>query len=217
MKRLPLLLAAGVLAMSASAAQAGVVFSDPFTSTPVVAPGSNYTQNVSGEVTNVNGGPALHFTQFGSGGDLNSILFAGPGTYTISVDYFCGNSNGCGGYLGLIPGSTSTVPSTPPNGGDAWLATDTQAAYGTPFTLVSGAEGFQTNTFTFTVTSPGMFGLKLEDFIGSGGVAGDAYFRNLSVSDVPEPASWAMMLFGFGMIGFAARRRRRTSNGVAFA
>ena len=31
---------------------------------------------------------------------------------------------------------------------------------------------------------------------------------NVSVSQVPEPASWAMLITGFGMVGFAARRRR---------
>lgn len=30
----------------------------------------------------------------------------------------------------------------------------------------------------------------------------------VSVTPVPEPATWAMMLLGFGAIGFAARRRR---------
>ena len=27
---------------------------------------------------------------------------------------------------------------------------------------------------------------------------------------VPEPATWAMMLFGFGAVGYTLRRRRRT-------
>jgi len=33
----------------------------------------------------------------------------------------------------------------------------------------------------------------------------------VSATAVPEPATWAMMLAGFGLVGFAARRRARTS------
>ena len=32
----------------------------------------------------------------------------------------------------------------------------------------------------------------------------------LSFTPVPEPATWAMMLLGFGAVGFAMRRRKRT-------
>ena len=32
---------------------------------------------------------------------------------------------------------------------------------------------------------------------------------------VPEPATWAMMLMGFGAAGFAMRRRRRTTTGIS--
>ena len=40
---------------------------------------------------------------------------------------------------------------------------------------------------------------------GNGGV----FFDNLSVTGgVPEPAVWAMMLAGFGLMGAALRRRR---------
>jgi len=37
--------------------------------------------------------------------------------------------------------------------------------------------------------------------------SGHAGRYTLSYTAVPEPATWAMMLFGFGAIGFAARRR----------
>ena len=39
-----------------------------------------------------------------------------------------------------------------------------------------------------------------------GAASGSVTFR---LSAVPEPATWAMMLLGFGAIGFAMRRRRR--------
>ncbi len=37
---------------------------------------------------------------------------------------------------------------------------------------------------------------------------GDLYSQSLSVSAVPEPATWAMMITGFGLAGAAIRRRR---------
>jgi len=57
-----------------------------------------------------------------------------------------------------------------------------------------------------------------DSFASSGGANQQVLvnYLNASVpaSSVPEPASWAMMLTGFGAIGFAMRRRRTT---VAFA
>lgn len=34
-------------------------------------------------------------------------------------------------------------------------------------------------------------------------------FRGVRISTVPEPATWLMMILGFGMTGFALKRRRR--------
>jgi hypothetical protein len=42
---------------------------------------------------------------------------------------------------------------------------------------------------------------------GGSGTGGDG-----GVGAVPEPSTWAMMLLGFGGMGFAMRRRRRTGN-----
>lgn len=42
------------------------------------------------------------------------------------------------------------------------------------------------------------------------------FIRRSLVSAVPEPATWAMMILGFGMVGSAARRRRTRVN-VSFA
>ena len=37
------------------------------------------------------------------------------------------------------------------------------------------------------------------------------YFKEITGITVPEPATWAMLISGFGMVGFAARRRRALS------
>jgi hypothetical protein len=62
------------------------------------------------------------------------------------------------------------------------------------------------------------FGFRWMD-VNSGGNDHGLAMDNLSISAttaaVPEPASWAMMLFGFGLIGSAMRRAKRTT--VAFA
>lgn len=50
---------------------------------------------------------------------------------------------------------------------------------------------------------------------GDGSYGGNATF--VPNSAVPEPATWAMMLFGFGAIGFGMRRRRKETARVRFA
>jgi len=38
---------------------------------------------------------------------------------------------------------------------------------------------------------------------------------NVAAAAVPEPATWAMMILGMGMVGFGLRMRRRTANAIA--
>lgn len=47
----------------------------------------------------------------------------------------------------------------------------------------------------------------------------NAYYTNivLTSSAVPEPASWAMMIVGFGFVGFTMRHRRRNGTGASLA
>jgi len=40
---------------------------------------------------------------------------------------------------------------------------------------------------------------------------------NIALTSVPEPATWAMMLAGFGLIGFSMRRQRQSHPKVRFA
>jgi hypothetical protein len=59
--------------------------------------------------------------------------------------------------------------------------------------------------------------------IDFGGTAGQTGYDDITFGSavaggaVPEPATWAMMLAGFGMIGFAARRRPHVKTAVTYA
>jgi hypothetical protein len=52
-----------------------------------------------------------------------------------------------------------------------------------------------------------------EDVIGGSGVHGTIVYL---LGPVPEPASWAMMVVGFGAIGGAIRSRRKAALSVRF-
>jgi hypothetical protein len=66
------------------------------------------------------------------------------------------------------------------------------------FTGSINAPAFKTGTFALTQFSgAGQYSLTITDL-------------DATVPTVPEPASWALMIAGFGGIGFAARYRGRT-------
>jgi hypothetical protein len=65
-------------------------------------------------------------------------------------------------------------------------------------------------TGTAGVTDPRDFRFSFWSRTGLGNNNQNADFApdNATVASVPEPASWAMMIGGFGLVGAAARRRR---------
>lgn len=102
----------------------------------------------------------------------------GIGAIDIATANFIGDAGGTGGY----------GPQ-----GSAYFATPGQS-------LAHAAQ--YVFDFTLTGNTNVYFGLgddRIRD--NRGGVS-------LLVESVPEPATWAMLIAGFGMIGFAARRRR---------
>jgi hypothetical protein len=84
-----------------------------------------------------------------------------------------------------------------PDAGDPVLHYLTLKA-GNTYDLFYSAVGFTTATFT------------VSDFFGRTGLSHITAFDTGGPS-VPEPATWAMMLLGFGGIGFAMRRGRKQS------
>ncbi len=134
---------------------------------------------------------ALTFTGLNAGGDIWTVasFTSIPGQYILSFDYLgtCG-SQGCGGFVGYDPG-------------DVWLA----GTGGWP-SLVTLPDTGQWEHITVPFTGPAGISLKVEDWSGAGGVAGDVYFDNFVLTAVPEPATYALV--GLGLCAFALLRRR---------
>lgn len=73
------------------------------------------------------------------------------------------------------------------------------------FTQLSGPDALFTGPASNPTFTLGTFNLS------GGFTAGPATLTiSQAVAAVPEPGTWAMMLLGFGAIGFAVRRRRST-------
>lgn len=77
-----------------------------------------------------------------------------------------------------------------------------------PVTTWQTFSGF--NSFVATTTGPFTFNFTSNGFPAKDFVVDRVYLTETdSIGAVPEPASWAMMLGGFGIMGAALRRRRK--------
>lgn len=141
---------------------------------------------------------AASFGPVGSTGGITQTLSTVIGNvYTLS--FYLANGTAFGP---AIAGSSfsATVGSTTFSLPSDFFAFDYAP---TPFTVIYTADSTSTAvTFTFR-NDPNFW-----------------YLDNVTIAEtaaVPEPASWAMMVAGFGLIGGAARRRRKVSTSVTFA
>jgi hypothetical protein len=94
------------------------------------------------------------------------------------------------------------------NGGNTW--TFANLPWNVSYYMVKQASGQfilfglnpATNSFSATNTQIDPQGISHVSFFGGGGA-------------VPEPATWAMMILGFGMVGMGLRLRRRPDTAIA--
>lgn len=126
----------------------------------------------------------------------------GPVTLNFSL-FNIGNSNSAG--LSL----TSVVQSNP---GSPFTSTVS------PFVNLTGGSS-NTYSVTLDVSQLGTFSntatINLKDF-APGGIGGKTYSLTINTlaTVLPEPGTWAMLIVGFGLVGFS-QRRRAARTGVA--
>lgn len=115
-------------------------------------------------------------------------------------------------FLGIQSGSQVTVDPTMPSAGDllGWrhygpgdIGSDILSQVGAG----AGAQGFT------PPLGPGTYSVWIQET----GTGSASYAFNFLVASVPEPASWAMMIVGFGAIGASLRGRRKLSPGRRLA
>lgn len=175
--------------------------------------------------------------QFGMVGDLTGASFVTKYLFDTSKGYVGDDGNVAYAYGGsaygldspAISGSIAINGSSPVAiGGDAAaeIYRDREAGFSEQYSYLGAGDSYIYNDVYDYADRP--FGGAT--FNGDvSGLSGSGYFQiannsayggltatHLTVSSgsVPEPASWAMMVGGFGMLGGAMRRRQRTS--VAF-
>lgn len=179
-----LLLAASLVAISFASPAVAAVFTGDTTG------GQTYNRPLSGI-------PPVSLSGVGT-----AVRFVvTPFTVTASGGYDFLNSTGYDSYLGVHRDSFN--PLTPLvnavgysddfnglNGGFSGLGLLTGVNY---FAVSSGFDNTDFGAFTLTITGPG-------NVIGGS-----------TTGAVPEPASWALLIAGFGLTGAAMRRRRQVA------
>ncbi len=180
---------------------------------PRPGPGSGFVAYVPSQASFTIGGVNYALTGLGAGNGPTITIFDAsnifnPGRYGVGlvVNPLADGAGFVGDFLSASPGFSvaSLGPTTFQNfagaGYSAGIGCGPDAALCTfqPINLISGNQ-------LFSLQFAGLLGAR------DGGISYDGGTATATLSAVPEPATWAMMLLGFGGIGIAVRRRRSSA------
>lgn len=123
-----------------------------------------------------------------SAGQSSAVLFTAPtaGNYALSFSAFVADNSPSGVVIEAFSTAGTLTPIATLN-----AVTPTFSFSSFPLTFVAG------DTVGFAVNYAGNYG-------------NDSTGINVTLTTVPEPGTWGLMIVGFGVVGFAARRRRAT-------
>ena len=150
---------------------------------------------------------------FGSFANLLPLTSGGMPSGTVAAHIHCcvppTTNAGVATQLPSFPGFPLGVTSASFNVGPFDL--NSASTYNSAFITGSGGTvaGARTRLITGLNAGQAYFNIHTNAFPG-GEIRGQ-------LSLVPEPATWAMMIAGFGIVGAALRRRRRPRSGLAAA
>ena len=208
MLKLKLFAAAAALALASGANAAIVIGSVTPGTDPYSGPAPTYDFDtpattpvtIGGGVITTGTTPGSFAQPFGSTGNYYSVgpSTSSPGTIDLSV--FTDIAS-----ISILWGSV-----------DTYNTLEFVDALGNPLATFVGndifnpANGDQTDPNTNPVVTFLLSGTDMSDVAGLRLSSSQNAFEvdTLAINAVPEPGTWAMMLLGFGAIGFAIRRRR---------
>lgn len=152
--------------------------------------------------------PAL----YGAGSAADAWLTNNNNNSTITFSAFTGGVRGAGGFFF----GTDLAGLFVAGGGNGVTLTATDASGTVTTALVNPT----TSSFVGFVSTTGLTGLTARATTGTASywaTVNNLTLGGATANAVPEPATWAMMMLGFGAMGAAMRRRPKVATRIRYA